>query len=152
MSATNSNCVEVTFNNTAFDGTLDWSLYKGGDLSLAAETTTTNNDTWTGCFDEPFDCAELGAFYVPSKSERNDTDVQPPRYSANIHVVWNDTVWVEGWTWVSDANGNGDVSVVWIGNECRKYSYLALGSSKYPKRGRRLFMEITTSNRGNITR
>ena len=122
MSATNSNCVEVTFDNTTFDGTLDWSLLKGGAYSLAAETTIANNDTWTGCFDEPFDCAELRAFYVPSESERNDTDVRRLHYT-NIHVVWNDTVWVEGWTPLSDAYGNGDVSVVWIGNECHKYSY-----------------------------
>ena len=121
MSATNSNCVEVTFNTSG--GTIDWSLYKGGDLSLAAETTNANNDTfWTGCFDEPFDCAELRVLYVPSE---NDISIQPPPYSANLHVVWNDTIWVEGWTPVSDAyhNNNGDVSVVWIGNECHKYSY-----------------------------
>jgi hypothetical protein len=122
MSATNSNCVEVTFNTSG--GTLDWSLYKGGDFSIAAETTNANNnDTyWTGCFDEPFDCAELRVRYVPSE---NDISTQPPPYTANLHVVWNDIIWVEGWTPVSDAygNNNGDVSVVWIGNECHKYSY-----------------------------
>ena len=111
MSATNSSCVDVTFS-VAENLSIDWTLFSGRASSPWASGTTTD-DTWTGCFSEPFACAQLTA----QVSWSGDSQTS---YSTYVHVVWNGVVWADEYLGLDPSN---EVTVVWIGNECHKDYY-----------------------------
>ena len=106
--SSSSSCVDVTVGG-AENLTIDWTLESASTFSRLASGRTANNK-WTGCVNEPFDCAQLRATLV-SQSEPVD---HPP-----IQAVWNGIVWAEESTGLE----NNAVAMAWIGNECHKSYY-----------------------------
>ena len=114
MSVTTRSCVDVTIGG-AENSTIDWTLNLAATLEPLASGTTANG-TWTGCVNEPFDCAELTARVSPYYEVDDDDGT----YSAGKYVVWNGTVWAQGYV---ELDPNNEVSIAWIGNECHNELY-----------------------------